>query len=57
MDDKTKFSIIAFNVVFLLYQFIFNWGDSFTWGKLFLAFLLGTVAAGATFGVMMQMKK
>jgi hypothetical protein len=57
MDDKTKISIIVFNVVFLLYQFLFNWGDSFGWGKLFLAFLLGTVAAGVTFGVMTQMKK
>jgi hypothetical protein len=57
MDDKSKISLIVFNVVFLLYQIVFNWGDAFTWTKLFLAFVVGGVAAAVTFGIMAAMKK
>jgi hypothetical protein len=62
MDDKNNYQlpIVVFNVVFILYQFIFNsglFGSVFTWGKLFLAILLGAVAAGITFGAMTMMKK
>jgi hypothetical protein len=59
MDDKNRIllPIVVFNLVFVFYQLFFNWGADFGWGKLFLAILLGLIAAGITFGVMATMKK
>ena len=59
MDDKNRIllPIVVFNLVFVVYQFFFNWGADFGWGKLFLAFVLGIVVAGITFGVMTMMGK
>jgi hypothetical protein len=52
--------VLVFNLVFVLFQVFFNmgyFGYMFTWTKLFLAFLLGGVAAGAAFGAMVAMKR
>jgi hypothetical protein len=59
MDDKNRIliPIVVFNLVVVFYQLMFNTGASFTWGKLFLAIVLGTVAAGVAFGVSAAMKK
>ncbi len=59
MDDKNRIliPIVVFNLVVVFYQLFFNTGASFTWGKLFLAIGLGTVAAAVAFGIGAAMKK
>jgi hypothetical protein len=57
MDNRLLVPILVFNVVFVVYQYFFNWFDSFTWGGLFLGLALGAVAAGIAFGAMTAIKK
>ena len=57
MDNRFLVPILVFNVVFVIYQYFFNWFDSFTWGGLFLGLLFGAVAAGVAFGAMMALKR
>jgi hypothetical protein len=57
MDNRLLVPILAFNFVFIVYQYFFNWLDSFTWGGLFLGLLLGAVAAGVAFGAMTALKR
>ena len=59
MDDKNRIliPIVVFNIVFMAYQFFFNWFETFTWGGLFMGLLIGAVAAGITLGAMMAIKK
>jgi hypothetical protein len=59
MDDKNTILIpvVVFNIVFMAYQFFFNWFESFTWGGLFIGLLVGAVAAGISFGVLSVIKK
>ncbi len=61
MDDQQKqrvmMAIIAFNLTVLVFQFAFNWGDAFTWGKLGLAVLLGAIVGGVTYGAMQVLQK
>ena len=59
MDDKNRIlvPVVVFNIVFMVYQYFFNWFEAFTWGGLFLGLLLGAVAAGVTFGAMLAIKK
>jgi hypothetical protein len=57
MDNRLLVPILVFNIVFIVYQFFFNWFDSFTWGGLFMGLGLGAVAAAIAFGAMSAMKK
>jgi hypothetical protein len=59
MDDKNTvlIPVVVFNIVFILYQFFFNWYESFTWGGLFMGLLVGAVAAGLAYGVLAALKK
>ena len=55
MDEGLKQQImitfVTFNVVFMLYQFLFNWTADFTYTGVFLGIILGGLAAaGAWFG-------
>lgn len=59
MDDKNRIliPIVVFNIAFIVYQYFFNWFESFTWGGLFMGLLVGAVAAGIAFGAMMAIRK
>ena len=45
-------AVLAFNVVFMGYQFMFNWYPNFTLSGALLGALTGAVTGGAVFGVM-----
>ena len=59
MDDKNRIllPIVVFNIAFMVYQYFFNWFDSFTWGRLFMGLWMGAVAGGITLGAMMAIKR
>ena len=56
-NNRILLAIVVFNIVFMVYQFFFNWYGSFTWGGLFTGLLIGAAAGGLTFGVMTVVKK
>ena len=60
MDEVTKqkllFSVVAFNIVVVLYQIIAN-SNPFSWGRLLIGMLIGAVVAGIVFGVMHFMSR
>lgn len=53
MDEAQKKSvmmaILAFNVTFILFMVLFNYGEAFTWGKVLLGLLIGAGAAAGGF--------
>ena len=55
MDEVTKqkvmYSLIAFNITVVGYQFAFN-SNPFAWAKLGLGLLAGVVVGGIVFAVM-----
>ena len=54
MTQNVKVAVVSFNIGVLLFQFIFNmgfFGFTFTWTKLFLALVVGSIAAGVGFYV------
>lgn len=55
MDDVTKqkimFSVIAFNIVVVAYQLVFN-SDPFEFSNLIKGLLIGAAVGGLVFGVM-----
>ena len=60
MDDELKqrvmYAVIAFTWVVMIFQWFFNSGDVFTFGKAFLGVFLGIVAGGIAFGVTVVMQ-
>lgn len=56
MDDSVKqrmmVAFVAFNIVMILFQFLFNFGDAFTWGKLFMGLVVAGVAGAIAFFTM-----
>ena len=60
MDDVTKqklmFSVIAFNIVVVAYQLLFN-SNPFEFSRLIIALLIGAVVGGIVFGVMHFMSR
>jgi hypothetical protein len=54
MDEATKqkamFAFIAFNIVVVLFQLLFN-SSPFAWTRLFLGLVIGGLVAGATYGI------
>lgn len=55
MDDALKqqvmITFVTFNIVFMLYQFLFNWTSEFTFGGVFMGLIVASAAAaGAWFG-------
>lgn len=60
MDDGKNSILIAtmvFCLVVIVFQLLFNSGDSFGWLKMIGGLVLASIAAGAAFGVMAAMKK
>jgi len=48
MDNSILIAILAFNVVIIGYQFMFNW-DPFSWLSFMLGLLLACAAAAGAF--------
>lgn len=61
MDERQKqrvlMAVVAFNVVAMAYQFVFNTFPTFTYPKLLLAVGLGAVAGGLAYVVTMLTQK
>jgi hypothetical protein len=52
LKQQIMVTFVTFNFVFMLYQFLFNWGVTFEWWPDFFIGLIlaGGAAAGAWFG-------
>ena len=60
MDDQKNQILIAvavFSVIVMLYQFVLNSGDDFSYLGVVIAMTIGAVAAGIAFVVVGMMKK
>lgn len=59
MDERTKqalmIAILVFNVVVILFQLVFNIGESFDPLKLLLGVVIGAAVGGVTFVVAKKM--
>ena len=56
MDEQLKqpllIGIVVVNVVFVAFQFIFNWGPRFSYGGAMIGLLLGIAVGGGVFAAM-----
>ena len=61
MDEQMKqpllVGVIAFNIMFMVYQFFLNWGQDFSYPKLGLALVLGLVVGGGAFAALYFMAR
>ncbi len=57
MDPRIGLPLAIGNLVFIGYQFFFNWSNDFTYGNMFVGLLIGLVAAGIVYGIMATMNK
>jgi len=53
MDEQIKqpllLGVVVANVVFVTFQFIFNWGPKFSYGGAMIGLLLGLAVGGGVF--------
>jgi cell shape-determining protein MreD len=49
-QNSVLIAVIAFNVVIIGYQYLFNW-DPFSWLRFLLGAFLASIAAGVAFAV------
>ena len=56
MDEELKqpllIAVLSFNIVFVAYQFLFNWFPNFTMFGAFIGALIGAVVGGGLFAAM-----
>ena len=57
MDDRIKISALAGGIAFILFQLLFNFGDSFEWWKVPLAFIIFAAVGGVAYVVQGLMNK
>ena len=59
MDEHIKqpllAGIVVANLIFIGYQFFFNWGVEFNYPEVFLGLLVGLASGGIVFGAMFYM--